>query len=641
MTFLFPLGFLALIAIPVLILIYIIKNRYTEQTVTSTYLWTLSERFLRRRIPINRLTGIISLILQILAVILIALIVAHPIISVRNGADEYCFILDGSGSMHIEQNGSTRFDEGKKKITDIINESMNGSTYTIICVGETVYKSNTFTDKELAFETLERLEVSYIETSPSDALTLANTYFHQHPASSVYLITDRTYTNTENVTVISMADATKNYGVADVTYLPSGDRLKISGFVTSYGSDADKLTLEVYFSSMDESTGEASELELFDKFTVENIVADEPTPFEHTCGKSDFVSFKLRIVEEDDMAVDNEIIVYNVHHENIADTIIVYPMTKNATTGIEENKPPNFLIWSLRAAGNSRITAVTDRFYNNNMADKSGFGLSIFYSCVPDEMPRDGAVWFINPTKTVPGGNFSFQGEVSARGSAQFSTSKNTTVQKMLDGVVQTEFALDRYSKLGINGSFIEYARCDGNPMLATGTNAYGNREVVIAFDLGASAPFTMHTDFMTIMTHLISYSFPEVLEQTSFYCGDTLQVNILSGCVGLRIDTPLGKSVYPDISTAVSEYQLNEAGIYTIHLVMKDNSERDLYVYASLPLAERELTVAEPIFAINGKPSEDKVDGIIDNLLIIFIILAVISVADYGVYCYEQYQLR
>ena len=640
MTFLFPLGFLALLAIPVLILIYIIKNRYTEQTVTSTYLWTLSERFLRRRIPINRLTGIISLILQILAVILIALIVAHPILSVRNGADEYCFILDGSGSMHIEQNGSTRFDEGKKKITDIINKSMNGSTYTIICVGETVYKSNTFTDKELAFETLERLEVSYIETSPSDALTLANTYFNQHPASSVYLITDRTYTNTENVTVISMADATKNYGVADVTYLPSGETLKISGYVTSYGSDVDKLTLEVYFSSMDESTGEASELELSDKFTVENIVADEPAPFEYICKKGDFVSFKLRIVEDDDMAVDNEIIVYNVSHENIADTIIVYPMKPNEETGNLEDQPPNLLIWSLKAAGNTRITAVTDRFYKS-MADKSGFGLSIFYSCVPDEMPRDGAVWFINPPKTVPGGNFSFQGEVSARGTAQFSTSKNTSVQKMLEGVIQTGFELDKYSKLGINGSFIEYIRCDGNPLLATGTNVYGNREVVCAFDLGASGPFTLHLDCLTIMRHLLSYSFPEVLEQTSFYCGDTLQVNILSGCVGLRIDTPLGKSVYPDISTAVSEYQLNEAGIYTVHLVMKDNSERDLYVYASLPLAERELTVAEPIFAVNGIPSDDKVDGIIDNLLIIFIILAVISVADYGVYCYEQYQLR
>ena len=36
------LGLLGLLLIPVIVLIYIIKNSYTEQTVASTYLWTLS-----------------------------------------------------------------------------------------------------------------------------------------------------------------------------------------------------------------------------------------------------------------------------------------------------------------------------------------------------------------------------------------------------------------------------------------------------------------------------------------------------------------------------------------------------------------------------------------------------------------------
>ena len=49
MTFLYPLGLLGLIGIPILIIIYIIKQKYTEQTVSSTYIWTLSEKFLKRR----------------------------------------------------------------------------------------------------------------------------------------------------------------------------------------------------------------------------------------------------------------------------------------------------------------------------------------------------------------------------------------------------------------------------------------------------------------------------------------------------------------------------------------------------------------------------------------------------------------
>ena len=105
MTFLYPLGLLGLIGIPILIIIYIIKSKYTEQLVASTYLWTLSERFLKRKNPISRVTGMISLILQLLAVLFISLAIAHPIITVPGAAKEYCFVLDGTGSMNMQPAG--------------------------------------------------------------------------------------------------------------------------------------------------------------------------------------------------------------------------------------------------------------------------------------------------------------------------------------------------------------------------------------------------------------------------------------------------------------------------------------------------------------------------------------------------------
>lgn len=55
MSFYFPLGLLALLGIPVLILIYIIKSKYTEQTIASTYLWELSEKFLKEEDPFPNL----------------------------------------------------------------------------------------------------------------------------------------------------------------------------------------------------------------------------------------------------------------------------------------------------------------------------------------------------------------------------------------------------------------------------------------------------------------------------------------------------------------------------------------------------------------------------------------------------------
>ena len=109
MRFLYPLGLLGLIGVPLLIIIYILRSKYNEQTVASTYLWTLSERFFKRRNPLSGLTGIISLIMQILTVIFATLLIARPVFVVPASASEYCFVLDSTGSMNTE-NGNTTCD---------------------------------------------------------------------------------------------------------------------------------------------------------------------------------------------------------------------------------------------------------------------------------------------------------------------------------------------------------------------------------------------------------------------------------------------------------------------------------------------------------------------------------------------------
>ena len=84
MRLLYPLGLLGLLGIPILIIIYIIKNKYTEQIVPSTYLWKLSEKFLTKKKPITLISGIVSLILQILAVLIVSIIIAQPVITIKN-----------------------------------------------------------------------------------------------------------------------------------------------------------------------------------------------------------------------------------------------------------------------------------------------------------------------------------------------------------------------------------------------------------------------------------------------------------------------------------------------------------------------------------------------------------------------------
>ena len=629
MRFLYPWGFVALLGIPVLILIYIIKNRYTEQTVSSTYLWTLSEKFIKRRIPINRITGIINLILQILAVVAIALALAHPIFYIPGAAKAYCFILDGSGSMNIEQEGKTRFELGKEKIEELIDGAMNGSTYTLIYAGESADLIYSSTDnKSSAKEVLGKLHASYTADTLTEARRKAQQYFNENPWVQTYLVTDKDYEETNNLTVINVASSVQNYSVAGVTYEQADGALQVSGTVISHDSDA-VLKLNLYFSDSEEV------------FASQYVEVDKgvETPFTFRCvmsdgnggemAKLDFEWLKVVINNKDAMALDNEITVFNVIHENISRTLIV-----SADTGA---KPSFFLTSALTAAGNTQFDVISTKQYSG----QTGYGLYIFDGYTPDEMPREGAVWLINPQKSLQGSNFSYQGEAVARQSATYSKSTATAVRKQLEGTLRLDFELYRYVKVGLNGKFNTLITCDGSPILFTGSNSYGNREVVFAFDFHDSAPFTMLPDINILIGNMLSYSFPAVVESTSYYCGDVLQVNMIPGCEDIILVSPSGEASYSIEPTAVREFTLSEVGIYKIRLVMKDRTERLVNVYAAMTLSECAPTVEGTTFIIQGEPQHRSMTGIKDDLLILFIILAVIAVADYGVYSYEQWQLR
>ena len=74
----------------------------------------------------------------------------------------------------------------------------------------------------------------------------------------------------------------------------------------------------------------------------------------------------------------------------------------------------------------------------------------------------------------------------------------------------------------------------------------------------------------------------------------------------------------------------------------MNFNDEiKEFYVYSNLPVEES--TTINEIESINldGELENEYNDGIYDKLIVLFIILAIVYVADWVVYCREQYQLR
>lgn len=622
MSFVNPLGFLGLIAVPVLILIYILKRKYTEQVISSTYLWTLSERFLRRKNPISRITGIISLILQIFIVIFISLAIANPVFVLKGMANDYCFVLDASGSMNMTLDGSTRFERARDVIEQRIRDSAEGSYYTLVVVGDvTSVEYRDMEDKATAIQRLGEVQPSQSDADTGAANLRANEYFTANPSVNVVFVTDKNYSQHENVEVINVTAAESNYAVTDAEYSVARTGVTVTGTLYSYAADA-QLNVDV-FADGAESAAASAQCEVKQgvgtSFTV-NLSQDYVG----------FSSIRVQIRETDSLPDDNAVILYQRESAATYSTLIV-------------SDAPFFLEATFATFGNMQRKVIATEDYDP--AVYSGYGLYVFDSFSPAEMPSDGAVWFVNPTSNVKGSGFTNGSAIVSEEAIkmQLNSSTSTKVQTLLKDTIASEellASMTQYVKCRLNGTFITLASCNGDPVIFAGSNNYDNREVVFAFNLRETTDFVLSYNYLILMRNLIDYTFPALVDDGTFYCGDALTVNVLTGCTAIRVDSPSGKIEYLDTDEAFTEYVMKEVGEYTVTATI-NGTQQSVNVFCSLPEEERRVTAEGTSFSVDGEASTVRRDGRYDDLLYIFIILAVLVIADWMVYCYEQYQLR
>ena len=615
MSFLYPLGLLGLIGVPLLILIYILRSKYNEQTVASTYLWTLSERFFKRRNPLSGLTGIISLILQILMVIIISLAIARPIFIVPESASEYCFILDGSGSMNTENGDKTCFELGKEKIEDMIEDANLGSTYTLIYVsGETSVIYERTPDKDFAVEMLSDLECSDGEIDYSDALSTAQRYFDENTSALVYLVTDRDHSDHENVEIVNVSSQNAvNYALSECWGNLTEGTLYTGASVISYTTDA-TLTVELYINGSTEAAAR----------TDVSVLAGESATVELSCATASYDSFRLVIVNGDDLSTDNEIINYNHNAEESYSILLV-------------SKTPFFYKSVFDAITDSVIDVISPEEY----VGQTGYGLYVFHSYTPNELP-DAAVWLINSTESVNDSGFGIRGVIGLNSPAEIvkSSSTSTSARKLLSGVTGRDIYISEYVKYsGMYTQFTTLFTYDSNPVIFAGVNALGNREVVFGFDIHKS-DLALSSDFTPLVANLLEYSCPAVVDSSSYVCGDELNINISANIDGVKVDSPDGEEKFVDTSTDVGVLPLDKVGTYTVRVSVSGN-EKIYRIYAASPESEGDPTSLGGSFSIVGEPTYEKTDGQYDPLVLLFILLAIVFTADWMVYCYEKYQLR
>ena len=179
----------------------------------------------------------------------------------------------------------------------------------------------------------------------------------------------------------------------------------------------------------------------------------------------------------------------------------------------------------------------------------------------------------------------------------------------------------------------------NGVPLIMAGENSYGNRMVVFAFSLHDSN-LALTGDFVNLVDNLLAYSFPSVLDSTSYTAGEEITINTVANCESLKVISPLGEEKYLDTSRTMNTIMLSEVGTYTV-LVNAGGTIREHKLFSQAMIEERAPSVVETNFSIVGQPSKSKLDAQLDPSIIIFILIVLIFAADWMVYMYEKRQLR
>lgn len=625
MSFVYPLCLIALLGIPAIILIYILKSQYTEQTVNSTYIWTLSEKFLKRRNPLNGLTGIIALILQLLMILLITLALTQPLFIQKGKAKEYCFVIDASESMNMQDGKSTRFERAKDEIEKIISSSKKGSEYTLIYASDeatTIYDG--LKDKKNAIKLLEELEPAQLGANTADAMLVAQEHFNQNTGLLTYLVTDKTYLTRQNIEIINVSRSESNASIRDLTCEMRTEangvtNIYASALLNSYGKNS-ALKLSLYIDNNEKPSFSMN-------YTVPQA-QDYPVSFPPVKLESPSYSRVRAVIEtEDALADDNEVVCYNIKNEKQYKTIIV-------------SERPFFFQAIIKSLGDYDIASVTPEEYEKTYSS-SAFGLYIFDSYTPKTLPKNGAIWMINSNQSLEGTGFSYRSENQMVEPVRFdkSTSSQTAIRKLLDGYITKDIYAIRYLRYSTYTDYMTLLSCDGVPVLMAGENSYGNRMVVFAFDIHDSN-IALTGDFVNLAGNLLDYSFPSVLDSTSYVAGDEIIINTVAGAESVKLVSPSGENKYLDTEKTMNTVVLNEVGTYTVEVVA-GGSKRVHNFFSQIQAEESAPSANDHNISIIGQASKKGLDAEFDPAIIIFILIILTFAADWMVYMYEKRQLR
>jgi hypothetical protein len=186
------LGLLGLLA--PLILLYVLRIRRERRTVSSSWLWRAAERDLMAREPFRRLVPHVSLVLEALAIVALALSFSRP--ATRGGpipSEHVAIVVDASASMAAKgPDGRTRLADAQAAARGIVRRLAPGASALLIQAGRDPKVLSPWEQDPRRLEgAILRLRAGDVEGDLGRALALGTSHLKGRPGRvRLFVVTD-------------------------------------------------------------------------------------------------------------------------------------------------------------------------------------------------------------------------------------------------------------------------------------------------------------------------------------------------------------------------------------------------------------------------------------------------------------------
>ena len=181
MNFLAPLSFLFALAIPVVVLFYMLKRKRVVKLVSSTVLW---QRFLaesQASKPFQKLRNNWLLVIQVLLLTLIVFALARPYFAGDSKQTRLrVVVLDGSASMQATDEEPTRFERARAEALKWVDGLRDSEQMMVLLAGaSTEVKQSPTSDKTALRRAIQSCQPSDAPARLADALKTASAFTYE------------------------------------------------------------------------------------------------------------------------------------------------------------------------------------------------------------------------------------------------------------------------------------------------------------------------------------------------------------------------------------------------------------------------------------------------------------------------------